>query len=160
MHQKIDVGKVGSNDESRRNHRDGGVGNWSSEVQQRLGEAEEWLWHLRAEIIGWKEKIDSLIKKVDGRLSLIMGLGQVLVDCKDSNKTKGVIHGPVIKEMGVKLESGPSNVSASWRPKQIRRFQKPKSPEQVVVAQPKHRLAPMDATIPQQMANLQVAVQH
>lgn len=41
------------------------------------------LWHLRAEILGWKEKIDSLLKKVDRGLSLIMGLGQDFVACKD-----------------------------------------------------------------------------
>lgn len=43
-----------------------------------LGEVEGSLWHLRAEIFGWKDVIESLIHKVDTSISQITGLGQIL----------------------------------------------------------------------------------
>lgn len=98
--------------ESRWNNNDSGVVGWSSEVLQSLGEAEGALWHIRSELISWKENCDSLLKKVDGGLGLLMGLGHVSVDPKvykkelgrqsgpkDEGNKKGLVRGPVSRSV-------------------------------------------------------------
>lgn len=67
--------KDGMNVISRRNHLDGGVDGWLSVALQRK-EKSKGLWHVRAKFIGWKERLDSLLKEVDG------GLGQDFVALK------------------------------------------------------------------------------
>lgn len=62
--------------ECRHACREGDPDDWSSEVKRLLGEAEEMLWHLHIEISGWKNNLDSLIRKVDVGFSHILGLGK------------------------------------------------------------------------------------
>lgn len=73
---------------------------------QRLGEAEGSPWHIRAEIIGWKEKFNSLLKKVGGGLGLLMRLSQVLVVSKENKKALGVLFRPMVAKKGVGLDRG------------------------------------------------------
>lgn len=49
-------------------------------VLRCLREAEGSLWHLRADLLGWKMKLDSLINNVDNILSHVLGLGHMFTE--------------------------------------------------------------------------------
>lgn len=55
--------------------RDGPSEDCIPKVLRCLGEAEGWLWHLQADLLGWKTKLDSLINNMDNILSHVLGLG-------------------------------------------------------------------------------------
>lgn len=66
---------------------------------QKLGEVEESLWHVQAELRGCKERLDLLMKIADDGLGLISGLGFV---SKDNNEVfvekKGELDGPTVSK--------------------------------------------------------------
>ncbi|XP_040997848.1 uncharacterized protein LOC121243846 [Juglans microcarpa x Juglans regia] len=51
-----------------------GVDGRHSHKLQKLGEVEGSFWHVRVELLGWKERLDTLFKIVDDGLGLITGL--------------------------------------------------------------------------------------
>lgn len=76
---------------------------WNPKMLGKLGEVKGSFWHLRAELSGWKDRPESMLKKVDDGLGLVMGL-------MSSYAPKG---GKVSKEgqmgSGSGLENGPSH---------------------------------------------------
>lgn len=72
-----------------------GADGWHSQKLQKLGEVEGSLWHVQAELQGWKERLDSLMKIVDDGLGLISGLGFISRDMQRASVVqKGGWTGP------------------------------------------------------------------
>lgn len=107
---------------------------------QRFREVEGSLWHVQAELIGWKQKVESLLKTVDGGLGLLMGLDHDLLGVKDVKEVKGKLIGPTSNK-GVGLGQGPAIKSEQWRMKSFNGQRHSKSPSGDE-AQPKASVVP------------------
>lgn len=56
---------------SQSNPKDASANGWPSEVMQKFREVKGSLWYIwPAQLIGWKERFEALLKKVDGGLGL------------------------------------------------------------------------------------------
>lgn len=108
---------------------DGGMDGWPSVALQKFREVEGSLWHVRVELIGWKERLCSLLKKVDGGLGLLMGLGPTLVDNEEvkamMESRSGLKSFNVNKANG--LAKGLVNRPGQWRVKPFREKRFPKA---------------------------------
>lgn len=69
--------KDGSKEVNRRNFSDDEVAGWHPTMLKKVEEVERSLWHIRAKLLGWKHRLDSMLKTIDEGLGLIMGLGHV-----------------------------------------------------------------------------------
>lgn len=67
---------------------------WPSELLQKVGEVEGTLWHVWAELIGWNERLESSLKKVDEGLGVFMGLGLSVVDKVEGKRMVELRGGP------------------------------------------------------------------
>lgn len=85
---------------------------------EKIGEVEWSLWHLRSELIGWKEKIYFMLNMVDGGLDLMMCLGQKMgaLELNENNQRRSLGRVKKAKEVGwleaqlpVLLFGGPIN---------------------------------------------------
>lgn len=56
----------GMQEETRRNTLAGRYDCWPSMVLLSFGEVEGSLWHVWAELLGWQQKVESLLETVDG----------------------------------------------------------------------------------------------
>lgn len=64
------------------------------------------------ELLGGKEKFELMLKRVDGRLGLLMGLGQGSAKSNYSRKVEGVLTRPLEVEKVVGFGKGPIKVFA------------------------------------------------
>lgn len=102
--------KVGSKEVIWRNLPDDGDDSWHLVTLQKLREVERSFWHVWVELLGWKDRLDSMLKIVDEGLGLIMGLGHVSNGNKEATEElKGGRFGPKAFKVnkGVGLDRGP-----------------------------------------------------